>query len=536
FAFDRLRLRRQRSLSLPKAVIINLIEEIGGKDILQQTWLWRPNLIVFVSNFCIMVLELVAGRIIAPYVGVSLYTWTSVIGIVLAGISLGNYLGGRLADRSASLRMLGLIFLGGGLSSLLILTVNYTALAIPAGWPIIFRILVLITILFFIPATILGMTSPMVAKLAVQDLAKTGQVVGQIYAFGTAGSIAGTFATGFVLISAFGTFNIVWGVAIIITSLGLLFYLDRGFRPLLLFIPLAIGSYFLTNLSPMMRSICDLETNYFCIRIVPDEREEGPVQKLILDRLVHSYNSLDNPLQLTYGYEKQYAEMIEYLDQNSGDTPVTALFIGGGGYTFPRYMRTVLPDSVVDVIEIDPVVTEVAHELLGVDRALGIESIGMDARQFLMGEPIQRYDFIVGDAFDDYSVPYHLTTDGFNQLILNWLTEDGIYMVNLVDGGEARFVRAYVHTLQQSFDYVYLAPTLSNWRDSPRSTFIVTASNQPLDLVALSAIDPFGEGGRFSRNVMSSVELTSFLEEGDVVFLTDQYAPVEQLLAPTFRE
>ena len=66
-------------------------------------------LIVFVSSTCIMVLELVAGRIIAPYVGVSLYTWTSVIGVVLAGMSLGNYLGGGLADRWASPRLLGIL-------------------------------------------------------------------------------------------------------------------------------------------------------------------------------------------------------------------------------------------------------------------------------------------------------------------------------------------------------------------------------------------------------------------------------------------
>jgi predicted membrane-bound spermidine synthase len=80
---------------------------------LLHTWLWQPNLIVFVSSGCIMILELVAGRIVAPYVGVSLYTWTSIIGVVLAGISLGNYLGGRLADRWASLPLLGGIFLLG---------------------------------------------------------------------------------------------------------------------------------------------------------------------------------------------------------------------------------------------------------------------------------------------------------------------------------------------------------------------------------------------------------------------------------------
>ena len=72
--------------------------------------LWAPGLIVFVSSACMMVLELVAGRIVAPYVGVSLYTWTTIIGVILAGMSLGNYLGGRMADRWASYGLLSLLF------------------------------------------------------------------------------------------------------------------------------------------------------------------------------------------------------------------------------------------------------------------------------------------------------------------------------------------------------------------------------------------------------------------------------------------
>src|ERR671922_2784617 len=81
--------------------------------------------IVFVASFCTLVIELIAGRIMAPYIGVSLYTWTSIIGVVLAGISLGNYVGGRVADRAASPFTLGLILLGGGLASLAILVTTY---------------------------------------------------------------------------------------------------------------------------------------------------------------------------------------------------------------------------------------------------------------------------------------------------------------------------------------------------------------------------------------------------------------------------
>jgi nitrate/nitrite transporter NarK len=153
-----------------------------GTGLERHPWLWHPYLIVFISSGCIMILELVAGRIIAPYVGVSLYTWTSVIGVVLAGISLGNYLGGWLADRYASLRLLGILFVLGGLSSFGILAVDALGRITPGDWPIVVEILALTAALFFLPSVILGTISPVVAKLAIRDLKKTGMTVGRIYA------------------------------------------------------------------------------------------------------------------------------------------------------------------------------------------------------------------------------------------------------------------------------------------------------------------------------------------------------------------
>jgi MFS family permease len=193
----------------------------------RRSWLWQPSLIVFVSSACIMILELVAGRIIAPYVGVSLYTWTGIIGVVLAGISLGNFLGGFLADRRASLRLLGTIFLLAGASSLGILAVDLLGQRAPGRLPIVLEILALTAALFLLPSVLLGTISPIVAKLAVQDLERTGRTVGRIYAAGSVGSIAGTFATGFLLISWFGTHIIVAGVALVLVALGLLFLLPR---------------------------------------------------------------------------------------------------------------------------------------------------------------------------------------------------------------------------------------------------------------------------------------------------------------------
>ena len=194
----------------------------------QRSALRRPNLIAFLSSGCVMVLELVAGRIIAPYVGSSLYTWTSIIGIVLAGISVGNYVGGRIADRWASIRLLGAIYLSAGAASLLILGANRldSVLVIDrlaaSGQHVIVPILLLTFALFFLPCAVLGMISPVIAKLAVRDLDSAGRTVGRIYASGAAGSIFGTLATGFWLISWFGTHTIVLGVASLLALVGLL--------------------------------------------------------------------------------------------------------------------------------------------------------------------------------------------------------------------------------------------------------------------------------------------------------------------------
>jgi MFS family permease len=191
---------------------------------MRHYWLWRPNLIVFISSACIMILELVAERIVAPYVGSSLYTWTSIIGVILAGISLGNYVGGWMADRWASVRLLGRIFLLSGLASLSILVVNEFNIQFTGHWPIIVQSLILIAALFFLPAFILGTISPVVAKLSMNDLNKTGRTVGRIYAAGSVGSIIGTFITGFFLTFLFDTHTIIWGVGGILLLLGLLFF------------------------------------------------------------------------------------------------------------------------------------------------------------------------------------------------------------------------------------------------------------------------------------------------------------------------
>jgi predicted MFS family arabinose efflux permease len=182
---------------------------------------WALYLTVVLASGCTLVLELVAGRILAPFVGVSIQTWTSVIGVVLAGISLGNYLGGALADRASSDRTLGVLLAAGGLASLAVLPLTGGAGALaPRSLPLLVRIVLLTIFLFFVPSVVLGMIPPVAVKCALRDLDRTGQVVGRMYAASTAGSLGGAFLTGFILIAHFGTRAIVLGVGLALLALG----------------------------------------------------------------------------------------------------------------------------------------------------------------------------------------------------------------------------------------------------------------------------------------------------------------------------
>ena len=177
--------------------------------------------ITFIASFCSLVIEMVAGRILAPFVGVSLYTWTSIIGVILAGISIGAYIGGKLVDKFPHRRTLALLLFLSGVAALSIIPLARSVADYRFPFSLMWRIFTITAIIFFIPGCILGTISPVVVRLTLQSLNKAGNVIGKIYAFSTLGAIIGTFATGFLLISWLSTRNIIFvmGIVLIVTSL-----------------------------------------------------------------------------------------------------------------------------------------------------------------------------------------------------------------------------------------------------------------------------------------------------------------------------
>jgi spermidine synthase len=351
--------------------------------------------------------------------------------------------------------------------------------------------------------------------------------VGRIYAAGSVGSIVGTFITGFALISWFGTHLIVWGVGLALLLLGLVFLLGKRWPWALLAALILAGGSTLAFRQGWMDGPCTRETNYFCIAVREEEQAGGPVLALYLDRLLHSYTAPGDPTRLVYEYERLYADATAY--QADRVDRLRALFIGGGGYTFPRYMEAVYPGSDIHVIEIDPGVTDVAYDMLGLNRDTEIVTYNEDARMFLARKPTGTYDLIMGDAFNDFSVPYHLTTQEFNDRVRAWLAEDGFYVVNIIDGPWGRFLRSYTHTLRQTFRHVYLVFSVDSWRRSTRSTLVLLAGDTPLERTGLESTAPL-----LARQLLDEEQVDAILAEGKVVTLTDRYAPVDQMLAPVF--
>ncbi len=551
--------------------------------------LWAAYLTVFVASACTLILELVAGRILAPYVGVSLYTWTSIIGVVLAGISLGNWLGGRVADRWPERRTLGILLAAGGLTSLAVLPLINIATAVPTGQLIdaadklggglridralilVARIVVITTIIFFPPSFLLVMISPVVVKLTLRDLGRTGSVVGKIYAVSTLGSILGTFATGFVLVQTLGTRLIVLGVAIVLFGMAAVFgdllRVRRAVAPLaagalLLATSVSAGNVaaygcFADGVVPsgecLSRSLLDgwdaattsgclRETNYFCIRVSESGTgSDRPVRVLVLDRLINSYNSIEDPRYLKYGYLQVDAEIVDYLAQRLPNQELNILYIGGGGYTLPRYVEAAYPNPRQEVIEIDPGVTLTAYEEMGLDPSrTRITTYNVDGRLMvnqLLQEKAGQYDLVVGDAFNDLSIPYHLTTREFDLLVKRLLKDDGYYVALVIDklrGG--KFMPAYTETVRSVWPQVYVLADGDYWESSSASTYIVAAGNEPLDLERLKTVRGAGPTGQRVARVMPADVMGRWLAEARAPVLTDDYAPVDNLIAPVFAE
>jgi MFS family permease len=481
------------------------------------------GLIVFFTSAAVLALEILAVRLLAPHLGITLEVTTGVIGTMLAGIAVGTWLGGRMADRADPHRLLGPILIVGGVLALAVIPM--IGLADQAGVGVGPQgVLLYAGAAFFLPAAVLSAASPTVVKLQLHHLGETGTIVGSYSAIGTSGAIAGSLVTGFVLVAALPTRPIVVGIGVALIIAGLLIAWRLGrVRPsgvIALLIGLSGAAALWTVAAP---DACQRESAYFCIS-VESASADGSERLLRMDTLRHAFVDLDDPTHLEFGYTRLLGDVADALAP-AGE-PIDALHIGGGGFTLPRYIAATRPGSANRVLELDPVVVEVAETELGLERTDDLSIAVGDARLALEGEPTAAYDLVIGDAFGGPAVPWHLTTREFVAEIARSLRPGGIYAANIIDYPPLALARAQMATFAEVFPYVGLIGPASRAQGTTGGNLILLASDQPLPAEGLVQANRARGGGDVVTDEPEAV--ARFI--ADSVTLRDDFAPTDQLL------
>lgn len=511
------------------------------EPLLSRKFSWQLSILVFVAGTAAMSLEFAASRLLTPVFGSTIYTWGSLIGVILAGLSLGYFVGGKLADKKPSIAKLCSIIFSAGLYIILIpfvssAIIEFASNAFPSPQDSQYGSLLATTALLITPTFLLGIISPYAVKLATGTLSRLGNIAGNYYALSTIGSIVGTFLTVFVLIPSFEIRSILFALGSILLAFASVIGL-RWFPKALaisavvvLFLPItSLASGAVTHSGTV---VYEKETLYSHL----DVTDSGNIRTLYLNGLPHSAMYRDDPNELVVTYTKYF-----HLGFAFNDDIRNVLFIGGGGFSGPKNFLATYPDVNIDVVEIDADVIDVAKQYFFLSSDSRLRIFNEDARSFLTRTD-QNYDLIVLDAFSKTYVPFHLMTLEYFEILDEKLTPEGIIVSNLIgtmSGDTSNLVRAVYRTMSQVFPTLHLFTTRDYDFGEPQNIIVVASkTNFQYDESQLAAIldrdaNPIGAPDRNNRDI----DFVNHLYNGeirtvDVPILTDQYAPVEHLLNP----
>lgn len=510
---------------------------------------WLLGAGVALSSAGSMALEIVAGRMLAPYVGMSLYSWTAVIAVVLAGLSIGHWIGGLRADAARRPGMeaafwLALSAIGAGLSLLLLTSLGPSAARTLGPIP---AILALTSALFFLPSLTVGVVSPILTSMAVAEAGpeRAGRTLGTMYALNAAGAILGTLAAGFLLISWIGSARSVIAIAALYLILAAALAARAG-APRSAIATAAAALILLLAAGPGARALgvarlgppCLVESAYYCIQV--DELGEAapgltarPGRVLALDHLAHGINDQDDPTYLHSPYLHLVDTLVarRIMAERGAEGRLDAFFAGAGAYTLPRAWLARYPGAQIAAAEIDPRLAEIARERLWLQDDPRLENLAVDARWALAHLPEERrFDVIFGDAFHDVAIPQHLVTDEFHALVKARLKPGGIYVLNVIEAlREPPFLLSLAKTLQARFETVEL--WLSADDVSPqekRTTWVMVAS----DRTAPAPKELFADTSPPRLWVRPPTEaMMQVVPAERLVFLTDDHTPVDRLMS-----
>ena len=475
-----------------------------------------------------LVVEIVAGRMIAPYVGMSLYTWTAIIAVVLAGFSVGHWWGGRIAarDTGQALRVTAWTMIAAA-----IFTAGATLLLRSFAGPIVesnvhplLAITALSMLAFFLPSLFAGVPAPVLTVAAMRGRTQSERALGAMFAAGAIGAIAGTLMAGFVFVPLLGSVTTLLIIAAIYVLAALMcFWLGGASRRAAVPPLIGIAIAFLIGFGALgLPAICDRESSYYCIRTVDlSDDPADPVRLMVVDHLAHGISAKEAPRVMF----TPHAAMLDALPRmRMGPAAFTSFHIGGGSYSVPRAWAD-RGIGGITIAEIDPEVTITAIQNFWFDPAT-VTVLHSDARTALR-QSDKQFDVIVGDAFTDIAVPEHLVTLEFFKLVSARLSPHGVYAMNLIDSVDSlAALSAVVATLREVFPSVEVWTAAGPPQLGERRVFVLLASGQDSALSAIDARAP--DLTRFQALDTGFVD--SIVARHAARILTDDHAPLSYLM------
>ncbi len=475
-----------------------------------------------------LIVEIVAGRMIAPYVGMSLYTWTAIIAVVLAGFSVGHWWGGRIAalDTARALRVTGWTMVAAACT-----TAGATLLLRAFAGPVVeafthplAAITTLSALAFFLPSLFAGVPAPILTVAAMRGRDRSEQALGAMFAAGAVGAIAGTLLAGFLFVPWIGSVKTLVVITVVYAIAALICFrlgqtVPRGYVASVsgIAVAFAIGAGALA-----LPSVCDRESSYYCIRTVAlSDNPDDPVNLMVVDHLAHGISARKAPRVMF----TEHAAMLDALPRmRMGRTDFTSFHIGGGTYSVPRaWADRGIGD--ITIAEIDPAVTEIAVDQFWFAPAAATILHG-DARVALKRSK-QTFDVIVGDAFTDIAAPEHLVTRQFFELVSRRLSPDGVFAMNLIDNVDRLdALAAVLVTLRDVFASVEVWTAAGPPRPGERRVFVLLASGSDSPVSAVDTRTP--ELSRFQ--VLGDAFVETILQEKNARILTDDHAPLAYLM------
>ena len=418
------------------------------------------GLVCFLAGASIMVVEISAFRLLAPFFGNTVFTSTALIGVILVAFSIGGYLGGWLADRKMALDLIGWLLAGAAVLTLFIpalhmaFSLRMSASGVIAG-PVMISLL-----LFAMPGILLGAISPASVRfysLADKD-SHVGAAAGTISMLGSLGSFVGTFLSGFFLLSTFGVRSIFLGTGILLLLLAVAaFIMARNSQKQMLPIVLSgviAGVVGWSSAPAKMRGVIyEHESFYHHISVLEEGETPNRVRTLVLDSTQEGAVNADTGA-LTLGYQEYWKLAL----LRESEKVESALFIGAGAFGMPENVSREFPQAEIDVVEIDPQVIEVGRKFFKLDEHPGVKAHAADARRFLHLAGDKKWDLVFGDAYNGkHAIPSHLATQEFFQQIDDHLLPQGVFIMNIiasVNGPQSELTAGMMTTLRAVFPHI----------------------------------------------------------------------------------